>query len=56
MSEADIAAARITPGFAALREFEIERIEAYFRSARIGVRRLLTRPLIHLLQEISKRG
>jgi 15-cis-phytoene synthase len=42
VSEADIAASRITPGFIALLEFEIQRTEAYYRDARIGVRRLAT--------------
>jgi 15-cis-phytoene synthase len=42
VSEADLAAARITPDFIALLEFEIERTEAYYRDARIGVRRLGT--------------
>ena len=42
VTEADLAAGRITPDFIALLEFEIERTEAYYRNARIGVRRLAT--------------
>ena len=42
VAEADLAAARVTPAFVALMEFEIERTEAYYRDARIGVRRLAT--------------
>ena len=42
MTEADLAAGRITPDFIALLEFEIERTEAYYRNARIAVRRLRT--------------
>ena len=42
VTEADIAAGRITPDFIGLLEFEIERTEAYYRNARIGVRRLAT--------------
>jgi phytoene synthase len=42
VTEADLAAGRITPDFIALLEFEIERTEAYYRDARIGVRRLAT--------------
>jgi phytoene synthase len=42
VTEADLAAAQITPAFIALLEFEIERTEAYYRDARIGVRRLRT--------------
>ena len=42
VTEADLAAGRITPDFIALLEFEIERTEAYYRSARIAVRRLAT--------------
>ena len=42
VTEADLAAARITPDFIALLEFEIARTEAYYQSARIGVRRLRT--------------
>ena len=42
MTEADLAAGRITPDFIALLEFEIARTEAYYRSARIAVRRLRT--------------
>ena len=40
--ETDLATARITPDFIALLEFEIERTEAYYQSARIAVRRLRT--------------
>lgn len=40
VSEDDIAAARLTPQFVALLEFEIERTEAYYRRARAGVARL----------------
>jgi phytoene synthase len=42
VTEADLAAARITPDFIALLEFEIARTEAYYRNARIAVRRLRT--------------
>ena len=42
VTEADLAAGRITPDFIALLEFEIARTEAYYRSARIAVRRLAT--------------
>jgi phytoene synthase len=42
VTEADLAAGRITPDFIALLEFEIARTEAYYRSARIAVRRLRT--------------
>ena len=42
VTEADLAAGRITPDFIALLEFEIERTEAYYRNARIAVRRLAT--------------
>jgi 15-cis-phytoene synthase len=42
VTEADLAAARITPDFIALLEFEIERTEACYRDARIGVRLLRT--------------
>ena len=42
VTEADLAAGRITPDFIALLEFEMARTEAYYRSARIGVRRLAT--------------
>ena len=42
VTEADLAAGRVTPAFVALMEFEIERTEAYYRHARIGVRRLAT--------------
>ena len=42
VTEADLVAGRITPDFIALLEFEIARTEAYYRSARIGVRRLRT--------------
>lgn len=42
VTEGDIAAGRITPAFFALLEFEFERTEAYYRNARIGVRRLAT--------------
>jgi 15-cis-phytoene synthase len=40
VTETDLAAGRITPGFIALLEFEIARTEAYYRSARLAVRRL----------------
>jgi phytoene synthase len=42
VTEADLAAGRITPDFIALLEFELARTETYYRSARIGVRRLAT--------------
>lgn len=42
VAEGDIAAGRITPNFIALMEFEMERTEAYYRHARIGVKRLAT--------------
>jgi 15-cis-phytoene synthase len=42
VTEDDLAAGRITPDFIALLEFEIERTEAYYRDARIAVRRLAT--------------
>ena len=42
VTEADLAAGRITPDFIALLEFEIKRTEAYYRNARIAVRRLAT--------------
>ena len=42
VTEADLAAGRITPDFIALLEFEIARTEAYYQSARIAVRRLRT--------------
>jgi phytoene synthase len=42
VTEGDIAAGRITPNFIELMEFEMERTEAYYRHARIGVRRLAT--------------
>jgi phytoene synthase len=42
VTEADLAAGRITPEFVALMEIEIARTEAYYRRARIGVRWLRT--------------
>ena len=42
VTEADFAGGRVTPDFIALLEFEIERTEAYYRRARIAVRRLAT--------------
>jgi phytoene synthase len=38
----DLTTGRVTPPFIALLEYEIERTEAYYRDARIGVRRLAT--------------
>jgi phytoene synthase len=37
VSEADLAEGRVTAQFAALMEFEIQRTEAYYRQARLGV-------------------
>jgi 15-cis-phytoene synthase len=42
VTDADLAAARITPEFIRLLEFEFERTEAYYRHARAGVCRLQT--------------
>ena len=42
VTEADLAGGRITPDFIALLEFEMARAEAYYRNARIAVRRLAT--------------
>ena len=42
VTEADLAEGRVTPDFIALLEFEMARAEAYYRTARIGVRRLAT--------------
>jgi phytoene synthase len=42
VSEADLAAARITPNFIRLLEFQFERTEAYYRHARAGIPRLQT--------------
>jgi phytoene synthase len=42
VTEADLAAARITPRFIRLLEFEFERTEAYYRHARAGVHLLET--------------
>ena len=42
MTEADLAAGRVTPQFIALLEYEFERREAYYRHAAIGVRNLKT--------------
>jgi 15-cis-phytoene synthase len=42
VTEADLAAARVTPNFIRLLEFEFERTEAYYRHARAGVLRLQT--------------
>jgi phytoene synthase len=40
VTEADLAAGRITPDFIALLEFEMARTETYYRNARTAVRRL----------------
>ncbi|MGQ9490680.1 MAG: phytoene/squalene synthase family protein [Anaerolineae bacterium] len=42
VTEADLAAGRVTPQFIALLEYEFERTEAYYRHAAIGVRNLQT--------------
>ena len=42
VTEADLAAGRVTPQFIALLEYEFERREAYYRHAAIGVRNLKT--------------
>jgi phytoene synthase len=42
VTETDLTEGRITPDFIALLEFEIARTEAYYRSARLAVRRLRT--------------
>jgi phytoene synthase len=42
VTEADLAAGRITPDFIALLEFEMARAEAHYRNARLAVRRLAT--------------
>jgi phytoene synthase len=40
VAEADLAAARVTPDFIRLLEFEFDRTEAYYRHARAGIPRL----------------
>lgn len=42
VTEADLAAGRVTPAFIALLEYEFARTEAYYRHAAIGVRNLKT--------------
>lgn len=42
VTEADLAASRVTPAFIALLEFEMERAETYYQHAAVGVRNLKT--------------